>query len=120
MQKKFDDISALTVETIKAARVEDELKTMLVELVENARIATNGLTQEQKIQQMSENQFSLAVLMVQNCLATLETREEKTSSWRSVIVECRREIVAIIVILAGLLLFRPQLVDTVKIFATGG
>lgn len=106
-QEKFRQRAAATVERIKAAPIDADLQDALVELVEDARIATNGLTPDEKIQLMSENQFSMAVLLVQTCLASLS--RDDSDGWRGLIVKCRREIAIIAVVALGILVLRPQL-----------
>ena len=108
-QEKFKQRAEATVERIRAAKIDDDLADTLVELVEDARIATNGLTTAEKMQVMSENQFSMAVLLVQTCIATMSRQADKASSWRSVLVACKREITIIAVVALGILVLRPQL-----------
>lgn len=120
MQKKFEERALVTIESIKASDVNPELKDALVELVENARIATNGLSHEEKIQTMSENQFSLAVLMVHDFLATVERKAGAVPSWREVVVQCRREILAIALAVVALLLFRPNVMEAVRLYFSNG
>lgn len=112
-QEKFRQRAAATVERIKAAPIDADLQDALVELVEDARIATNGLTPDEKIQVMSENQFSMAVLLVQTCLASLSREDVAGTGWRGLIVKCRREITIIAVFVIGLLVLRPQLLAVI-------
>ena len=83
-QEKFKQRAEAAVNRIKSAQIDADLQDSLVELVEDARIATNGLTPDEKIQAMSENQFSMAVLLVQNCIACMQARknEETSNSWK--------------------------------------
>lgn len=113
-QEKFRQRAAATVERIKAAPIDADLQDALVELIEDARISTNGLSPDEKIQLMSENQFSMAVLLVQSCLASLSRRDEDASAgWRGLIVKCRKEITVIAVVAMSLLVFRPHLLEVV-------
>ena len=126
MQEKYKQRSTAAVERIKASGLEPDLQDLLVELVENARIATNGLSPEEKIQTMSENQFSMAVLLAQSIIATLSSQRgggggsEGAASWREVVVKCRRELLAAVLWALLVLLFRPQLSDALLRVMGGG
>lgn len=116
-QEKFKQRADAVVERIKSAPIDADLQDTLVELIEDARIATNGLSQDEKIQVMSENQFTMAILLVQNCIASLAVRDDtKDSGWKSIVVKCRREIMYGVLGLIALIAFRPNIAATLSAF----
>lgn len=114
-QEKFKQRAEAAVNRIKSAQIDADLQDSLVELVEDARIATNGLTQEEKIQAMSENQFAMAVLLVQNCIACMQERknEETSTSWKDLLYKCKKEIMYGFISVIALIAFRPSIADAI-------
>ena len=117
-KKKYEDLTNASIESIKEANLPSDEEAQLITLVENARIATNGLSPDEKIQTMSENQFSMVLLMVETIL---NTRKQTivTPSWKDVLVRCRSEITWVMFGLLILLLFRPHIADGLTALATG-
>lgn len=121
-QEKFRQRTEAAIERIKSAPIDAELQDSLVELVEDARIATNGLSQDEKIQVMSENQFTMAILLVQTCIASLSDRcsdDEKKNDWKSILVRCKKEIMWGFLGLIALIAFRPSIAETVSAIIGG-
>lgn len=118
MKKKYEDLTNATIESIKEANLSSDDEAKFITLVENARIATNGLSPDEKIQTMSENQFSMVLLMVETVL-DFRKQTAVTPSWKDVLVRCRSEIMWIMFGLMILLLFRPHIADGLTALATG-
>lgn len=78
-------------------------KEDLADALDRSLEGTNGLTQEQKIQNLSESVFSLVRLFVHARCST------GVKSWKDVLVICRRELMYLGFGLAALLLFRPEI-----------
>lgn len=117
-QKKYEDLTNATIESIKEANLSSEDEAQFITLVENARIATNGLSPDEKIQTMSENQFSMVLLMVETIL-NFRKQTTVTPSWKDVLVRCRSEIMWILFGVMILLLFRPHIADGLTALAIG-
>lgn len=117
-KKKYEDLTNVAIGSIKEANLSSDDEAQLITLVENARIATNGLSPDEKIQTMSENQFSMVLLMVETIL-DLRKQTAVTPSWKDVLVRCRSEIMWVLFGVIILLLFRPHIADGLTALATG-
>lgn len=88
-----------------------EMQDNLVDAIESTKETTNGLSAEEKLQATTENQFAMVRIMIMHILS----EHKHPSHWKEVIVECKREI-AIIVVVLGVLIslllgFQPDLAE---------
>lgn len=76
----------ISIREIEESELDSESKNDLIEMVDEAKISTNGLTPEEKLQAVSENQFRMV-----RCLARsiVSAAKPKVRTWKDVIVECK-------------------------------
>lgn len=89
-----------------------EMQDNLVEAIESTKETTNGLTAEQKLQATTENQFMIVRLLAMHMISA---QKDVKRTWKEVIVECKKEImivlVALSVVFSVLFALQPQLAD---------
>lgn len=104
----------LSKEELMKSSLPSQEKEDLIEALENSLEGTNGLTPEQKIQNLSESIFSLVRLFVNaRCSAGVKT-------WKDVLVNCKREILWALYGLFILLFFHPEIAALLKGVAENG
>lgn len=100
------------VEIAKAELLKSNLSELekedLADALDRSLEGTNGLTQEQKIQNLSESVFSLVRLFVHARCST------GVKSWKDVLVICRRELMYLGFGITGLLVFRPEIAQVLS------
>ncbi len=76
----------MSIREIADSNLDSESKNDLIEMVEEAKISTNGLTPEEKLQAVSENQFRMV-----RCLARsiVSSAKPNARTWKDVIVACK-------------------------------
>ena len=82
----------------------------LIEMVCSARDGTNGLSPEEKLQANAENLANLVFMFVRQNVR----KPSPTTSWKDVIIKCRRELVILGLGVITLLVLRPQVADVVE------
>lgn len=76
----------MSIREIADSNLDSESKNDLIEMVEEAKISTNGLTPEEKLQAVSENQFRMVRCLARSIVASAAP---KARTWKDVIVECK-------------------------------
>ncbi len=97
------------IQAIRDSHLAPGEKDDLIEIVCDARDGTNGLSPEEKLQSNANNIFALVFLFIRAA-----TAKPATSSWKEVIIQCRREITIIGLGIITLLAFRPQIAAVVE------
>lgn len=110
IQRKADT----AINAIRASSLSMEMQDNLVDAIESTRETTNGLSAEEKLQATTENQFEIVRIMIMHIL----NEHKHPSLWKEVIVECKREIAVIVVVLGiiigALLWHEPELVHVIE------
>ncbi len=100
----------MSIREIADSNLDSESKNDLIEMVEEAKISTNGLTPEEKLQAVSENQFRMV-----RCLARsiVSSAKPNVRTWKDVIVECKSwlfpSICIALAIIAASFVLKPEL-----------
>ena len=98
----------LAKQTIDASHLNPDAKADLDEQLDNSLNATNGLDPKEKLDAVADALYQLTRL---TCIHIAEA--PRVTSWRDVVVQCRREIAAVAlglgVPLVALFAFRPQI-----------
>ena len=100
----------MSIREIADSNLDSESKNDLIEMVEEAKISTNGLTPEEKLQAVSENQFRMV-----RCLARsiVSSAKPNVRTWKDVIVECKSwlfpSICIALAIVAASFVLKPEL-----------
>ena len=76
----------MSIREIADSNLDSESKNDLIEMVEEAKISTNGLTPEEKLQAVSENQFRMVRCLARSIVSSARPRAR---TWKDVIVECK-------------------------------
>ena len=117
---RIEEEAKLTIKELEDGKLPSEQKGNLITNINVAKEACNGLTQEEKLQAVAENQFWFSCL-----LARLYNKLEKGSgrTWKDTIVECFQivfnswKIVVIVGFLATLFALRPEVAQVIASFA---
>ena len=117
---RLEEEAKLTIKELEDGRLPSEQKGNLITNINVAKEACNGLTQEEKLQAVAENQFWFSCL-----LARLYNKLEQGSgrTWKDTIVECVQvifnswKIVVIVGFLATLFALRPEVAQVISSFA---
>lgn len=87
----------------ESKKLEETEKVLYRDLLQDCAENTNGKTQEEKLQGVTESVFTIVQLLVLDKLS-----DSKHSMWET-IVKCRWQIVIVIAVLSVLFIFQPQL-----------
>lgn len=87
----------------ESKNIKETDKVIYRDLLEDAAKNTNGVSQEEKLQGVTESVFLITQLLVLDKLDN-----SKHSMWET-IVKCRWQIVIVIAVLSVLFIFQPQL-----------
>ena len=117
---RIEEEAKLTIKELEDGKLPSEQKGNLITNINVAKEACNGLTQEEKLQAVAENQFWFSCL-----LARLYNKLERGSgrTWKDTIVECCQivfnswKIVVIVGFLATLFALRPEVAQVIASFA---
>ena len=114
---QIEEEAALTVKEIEAGSLPAEQKTSLITNVNAAKASCNGMTTEEKIQAVAENQFYGSCI-----LARLYNRVSKGTgrTWKDVVVEVMNswKTVTAVGLLVFLFCIRPEVAKVVQALAT--
>lgn len=103
-QRKAD----ITKDELMSSKLSADEKEDLAEVLQSSLDGTNGLTPEEKLQNVSESVFSLVRLHIRGrCGASVK-------SWKDVLVSCKRELMWILFAFFGLLFFHPEIAAMLK------
>lgn len=93
----------LSKDELMSSKLSPDEKEDLADALESCLEGTNGLTPDEKLQNVSESVFTLMRLHVRaRCASGIK-------SWKDVLVICRRELMYLGFGLTALLLFRPEI-----------
>ena len=98
----------LSKEELMTSKLSTQEKDDLLEALESSLEGTNGLTQEEKLQNVSESVFTLMRLFVRARCAV------GAKSWKDVLVICRRELMYLGFGALVLFFFHPELAQVLR------
>ena len=96
---------------ISASIIPQEEKDVLIDLLNTSLEGTNGLSDKEKLQNISETNFGLVCLF---CSHLVEQGTESAKSWKTVLLKCKREIMWVLFAFFGLLFFHPEIAELLK------
>lgn len=109
VSEKIRNRTETAIQAIRGSHLSAGDQDDLIDIVCAARDGTNGLTHDEKLQSNANNIFALVFLFVRAA-----TARQDASSWKQVIIECRREIALIALGVITLFVLRPQIADVVE------
>ena len=109
ISEKILNRSETAIQAIRASKLPPGEQDDLIEIVCDARDGTNGLSPDEKLQSNANNIFALVFLFVRAASAA-----PTTTSWKQVIIACRRELTVVALGALALLALRPQIATVVE------
>lgn len=97
-----------------SSHIDENDKILFRDLINNAADGTNGLTQEQKLQNVSETVFSLVMLKILDKCSV--PKEIKRYSIYRMVAECKWAICLLGGIISAALIMRPELSSLITSF----
>ena len=76
----------MSIREIEDSNLDSESKNDLIEMIDDAKITTNGLSPEEKLQSVADNQFRMIRALARVIVASAKP---KIRTWKDVIVECK-------------------------------
>lgn len=111
ISKKLLNRSELAKQAVQKSALTSTDKDILNEMIEESLQNTNGISPEEKIQNLTENTFSLLFLFIAHI-----TKDPHVTSWKDLIIACKREtLIGLIAILIALIV-QPGLVKIFEMF----
>lgn len=113
---QIEEKSKLMIEEIEKSNLAAEEKARFVELINTSKATCNGMTTEEKIQGLAENNLATNCILAR---ITMMLRSERTTTWKDVIVKAMNswKVVIIVGILSALLAFHPEIAQVISSFA---
>lgn len=113
---KIEEDAKLMVAEIEKSNLGVEDKSRFISMVECSKATCNGMTTEEKIQGIAENNFSVTCVLAR---LTMMLKNPKVSTWKDVAIAALHSwhLVVIVAIVAVLLGFHPEIADVIKSFA---
>lgn len=113
---QIEEKCRMMVDEIEKSNLAAEEKSRFVELLNTSKATCNGMTTEEKIQGLAENNFATNCILAR---ITMMLKQEKITSWKDVIVKVLDswKFVIICGIAATLLAFHPELASVIQSFA---
>lgn len=109
ISEKIRNRSETAIQAIRASHLPPGEQDDLIEIVCDARDGTNGLDADEKLQANANNIFALVFLFVRAASAA-----PSAPSWKSVVIQCRREITVVALGVITLLVLRPQIAGVLE------
>lgn len=109
---QIDESEKLIVHDIEASNLAAEDKGRFISMIRASKACCNGMTQEEKIQGLSENNFAVNCTLAR---ITMMLKEDRATTWKDVVVKALSSwhLVVIIGILAVLLGFHPEIAQVI-------
>lgn len=109
---KIEETSKLMIDRIEKSELDIEDKTQLIEQLKCSKEACNGYSQEEKIQALSENGFTMSVILAK-IMMMLKT--DRASNWKDVAVKALDswKLVIVIGMFTFLLMFHPEIAQVI-------
>lgn len=76
----------MSIREIEESALDSEEKNDLIEMIDEAKLTTNGLSPEEKLQAVADNQFRMIRALARSIVSQAKPRAR---SWKDVIVECK-------------------------------
>lgn len=105
---KIEETEKLMVDKIEKSNLDVDDKTQLIEQLKCSKEACNGYTQEEKIQALSENGFTMSVILAK---IMMMLKQERAATWKDVAIKAINswKVVIIVGFLTALFAFRPEI-----------
>lgn len=76
----------MSIREIEDSNLDSESKNDLIEMIDDAKITTNGLSPEEKLQAVADNQFRMIRALAR---VIVSQAKPQVRTWKDVIVECK-------------------------------
>lgn len=105
---QIEEKCKIMVDEIEKSNLAAEEKARFVELLKTSKATCNGMTTDEKIQGLAENNFATNCILAR---ITMMLKEPKVTTWKDVVIRLANswKVVIIIGILAVLLGFHPEI-----------
>lgn len=116
LSPKIEEDAKLMVAEIEKSDLGVEDKSRFISMVECSKATCNGMTTEEKIQGIAENNFATNCVLAR---LTILLKQPKVTSWKDVVVKALNSwhLVVMVGIVAILLGFHPEIAEILKSFA---
>lgn len=115
---QIEERSKLIIQDIESDKnLAAEDKTRFVEMINSSKACCNGMTQEEKIQGLAENNFAVNCTLAR--ITMLLKAPKSPTTWKDVVIKAINswKFVCIVAILAVLLGFHPEIAEILKTYA---
>ena len=100
----------LHIREVSESNLDSETKSDLVEMIDGSKVATNGLTPEEKLQAVADNQFRMICALARSIVSAARP---VARTWKDVIVECKSylfpSVCIALAIVAAAFILKPEL-----------
>lgn len=113
---QIEEKCKIMVDEIEKSNLAAEEKARFVELLKTSKATCNGMTTEEKIQGLAENNFATNCILAR---ITMMLKSDRTTTWKDVAVKAMNswKVVIIVGILSALLAFHPEIAQVIASFA---
>lgn len=113
---QIEEKSKLIVDEIEKSNLAVEEKARFVELINTSKATCNGMTTEEKIQGLAENNFATNCILAR---ITMLLHTDRAASWKDVVVKALNSwhLVIVIGMFTILLMFHPEIASVISSFA---
>lgn len=113
---QIEEKCKIMVDEIEKSNLAAEEKARFVELLKTSKATCNGMTTEEKIQGLAENNFATNCILAR---ITMMLKTERTATWKDVVVKALNSwhLVIVIGMLTFLLYFHPEIAQVISSFA---
>lgn len=113
---QIEEKTKLITEEIEKSDLGVEEKTQFIELINTSKATCNGLSTEEKIQGLAENNFQTNCILAR---ITMLLKEKRATTWKDVAIRALNSwhLVVMVGFLTALFAFRPEIAEVLKAFA---
>lgn len=113
---QIEEKSKLITEEIEKSDLGVEEKTQFIELINTSKATCNGMSTEEKIQGLAENNFQTNCILAR---ITMLLKEKRATTWKDVAIRALNSwhLVVMVGFLTALFAFRPEIAEVLKAFA---
>jgi hypothetical protein len=113
---QIEEKTKLITEEIEKSDLGVEEKTQFIELINTSKATCNGMSTEEKIQGLAENNFQTNCILAR---ITMLLKEKRATTWKDVAIRALNSwhLVVMVGFLTALFAFRPEIAEVLKAFA---
>lgn len=113
---QIEEKTKLITEEIEKSDLGVEEKSQFIELIHTSKATCNGMTTEEKIQGLAENNFATNCILAR---ITMMLKQKKVTSWKDVAIKALNSwhLVVMVGFLTTLFALRPEIAEVLKAFA---